>query len=192
MTHTPVKLTFEQYLEYDDGTDNRYEVFDGELIPVPPESGINGWIALWLMYQLAQFVNPQLIRPNAYELQVPGNPQNRYPDLVVLREEHLAQTANRQTITLNMAPPQFVAEVVSPYRNHDDENYQLDYIDKRQQYERRGIPEYWIIDPQAQLVTVLLLVNGSYQATEFTPHQRIVSWTFPELELTAEQILQAG
>ncbi|NEQ65111.1 MAG: Uma2 family endonuclease [Symploca sp. SIO2D2] len=192
MTQTPVKLTFEQYLEYDDGTDNRYELCDGELIPVPPESGINGWIALWLMYQLAQFVNPQLIRPNAYELQVPGNPQNRYPDLIVLREEHLAQTANRQTITLNMAPPQFVAEVVSPYRNHDDENYQRDYIDKRQQYERRGIPEYWIIDPQAQLVTVLLLVNGSYQATEFTDKQRIVSRTFPELELTAEQVLKAG
>ncbi|NER22937.1 MAG: Uma2 family endonuclease [Symploca sp. SIO1C2] len=192
MTQTPVKLTFEQYLEYDDGTDNRYELCDGELIPVPPESGINGWIALWLMYQLAQFVNPQLIRPNAYELQVPGNPQNRYPDLIVLREEHLAQTANRQTITLNMAPSQFVAEVVSPYRNHDDENYQRDYIDKRQQYERRGIPEYWIIDPQAQLVTVLLLVNGSYQATEFTDKQRIVSRTFSELKLTAEQVLEAG
>ena len=26
MTHTPLKLTFEQYLEYDDGTDNRYEL----------------------------------------------------------------------------------------------------------------------------------------------------------------------
>ena len=26
MTHTPVKLTFEQYLQYDDGTDNRYEL----------------------------------------------------------------------------------------------------------------------------------------------------------------------
>jgi len=34
MTHTPVKLNFEQYLEYDDGTDNRYELFDGELRPV--------------------------------------------------------------------------------------------------------------------------------------------------------------
>ena len=38
MTHTPVKLTFEQYLEYDDGTDNRYELCDGELVKVPPES----------------------------------------------------------------------------------------------------------------------------------------------------------
>ncbi|NET59254.1 MAG: hypothetical protein F6K47_24870 [Symploca sp. SIO2E6] len=36
MTHTPVKLTFEQYLEYEDSTDNRYELLEGELIPMPP------------------------------------------------------------------------------------------------------------------------------------------------------------
>ncbi|NER99413.1 MAG: Uma2 family endonuclease, partial [Symploca sp. SIO1B1] len=48
MTYTPVKLTFEQYLEYDDGTDNRYEVFDGELRPVPSESELNSWIAQYL------------------------------------------------------------------------------------------------------------------------------------------------
>ncbi|NET60170.1 MAG: hypothetical protein F6K47_29700 [Symploca sp. SIO2E6] len=49
MTYTPLKLTFEQYLEYDDGTDNRYELFDGELRLVPSESEENGWIAVWLM-----------------------------------------------------------------------------------------------------------------------------------------------
>ncbi|NEP59994.1 MAG: Uma2 family endonuclease [Symploca sp. SIO2G7] len=193
MTHTPLKLTFEQYLEYDDGTDNRYELCDGELVKVPPESGENIWIALWLMYELVQLVDRRLVLPtNCCELQVIGKTQNRFPDLVVIREEHLEPTKKRQTITLNMAPPRLVVEVVSPYRNQKDNNYKRDYVEKRRQYERRGIPEYWIIDPQAQLVTVLLLVNGRYQATEFTGSQRIVSWTFPELELTAEQILQAG
>ncbi|NET55543.1 MAG: hypothetical protein F6K47_05045 [Symploca sp. SIO2E6] len=43
MAYTPVKLNFEQYLEYDDGTDNRYELFSGELIPMAPESEENGW-----------------------------------------------------------------------------------------------------------------------------------------------------
>ncbi|NET61226.1 MAG: hypothetical protein F6K47_35395 [Symploca sp. SIO2E6] len=52
--------------------------------------------------------------------------------------------------------------------------------------------EYWIVDSQAQLVTVLALVNGRYQATEFNGLQRIVSRTFPELKLTAKQILEAG
>jgi len=191
MTHTPVKLTFEQYLEYDDGTDNRYELYDGELIPVPPETDNNDWIAVWLMYKLARFVNPRLVRCHTCELQVIGKPQNRFPDLVVRREEHLSRQDLRLTITLDMAPPQLVVEVVSPYRNQRDENYQRDYIDKLHQYQERGIPEYWIVDPQAQLITVLLLVNGKYQATEFTGSQRIVSPTFPELKLTAKQILEA-
>ncbi|NET57223.1 MAG: Uma2 family endonuclease [Symploca sp. SIO2E6] len=191
MTYTPLKLTFEQYLKYEDDTDNRYELFDGELVPVPPESGENGCIILCLMYKLAKYTNFLLVREYIYELQVSGKPQNRYPDLVVLREEHLELTRERQTITLNMPPPRLVVEVVSPYRNQKDDNYKRDYIEKRQQYEQRGIPEYWIVDPQAQLVTVLVLVNGRYQATEFFGLQRIISQTFPELELTAAQVLEA-
>lgn len=40
----PVKQrfqSFEEYLSYDDGTDNLYELFNGELIEVPPELGEN-------------------------------------------------------------------------------------------------------------------------------------------------------
>ncbi|NET61380.1 MAG: Uma2 family endonuclease [Symploca sp. SIO2E6] len=88
-----------------------------------------------------------------------------------------------------MPPPQLAVEVVSPYRNQNDENYLRDYVDKRQQYERRAIPEYWIIDPQAQLVTLLVLINGRYQATEFSGNQQIVSRIFPQLELTAAQVV---
>ncbi|NEQ69216.1 MAG: Uma2 family endonuclease [Symploca sp. SIO2D2] len=192
MTRTPVKLTFEQYLEYDDGTDNRYELFDGELRPVPSESEENGWIAVWLMYQLAQFVNPRLVRPHEGELQVIGKPLNRFPDLVVIGNEHLTRPRKRFIITLDMPPPRLVVEVVSPYRSQKDENYQRDYIDKVHQYQERGIPEYWIVDPQAQIVTVLLLVNGKYQSTEFTGSQQIVSRTFPEIQLTAAQVLSAN
>jgi Uma2 family endonuclease len=35
MTTTRKKLTFEEYLDYDDGTDNRYELVDGELVALP-------------------------------------------------------------------------------------------------------------------------------------------------------------
>ncbi|NES22780.1 MAG: Uma2 family endonuclease [Symploca sp. SIO3E6] len=191
MTHTPVKLTFEQYLEYDDGTDNRYELCDGELVPVPSESFLNGRITRFLFAQFMTILGFDKVIPNVLEVQVLGKTQNRFPDLAVIEEAHIELLDKRQTITLDMPPPQLAVEVVSPYRNLRDENYKRDYIEKRLQYERRGIPEYWIVDPQAQVVIVLLLVNGRYQATEFTGSQRIVSWIFPQLELTAAQILQA-
>ncbi|NES18579.1 MAG: Uma2 family endonuclease [Symploca sp. SIO3E6] len=196
MTHTPVKLTFEQYLEYDDGTDNRYELFDGELRPVPSESELNSWIAQYLGRKLETFVTMRQVKLQKLDLAVPVFPRmplNRQPDLTVVRPEHIQQMAKlgKMAITLDMAPPQLVVEVVSPYRNQKDENYQRDYTDKVHQYQERGIPEYWIVDPQARLVTVLVLVNGRYQATEFTGSQRIVSRIFPELKLTAAQVLQA-
>ncbi|NEP11099.1 MAG: Uma2 family endonuclease [Symploca sp. SIO2C1] len=192
MVKTPTFLSFKEYLEYDDGTDNYYELLNGELVPMPPESEPNSWIATWLRDELVELVNRRLVKTHDCELQVPGNPQNRYPDLVVLRHEHLKLTRKRQTITLDMPPPQLIAEVVSPYRKHQDENYQRDYIDKRRQYQELGIPEYWIIDPQQQKVTVLLLIDGTYQVTEFTGNQQIVSRTFPELKLTVAEVLLAS
>jgi Uma2 family endonuclease len=49
MTQTPVKLTFEEYLTYDDGTDNRYELEDGVLILITPASPIHKVIINFLM-----------------------------------------------------------------------------------------------------------------------------------------------
>lgn len=192
MVKTTSKLTFEEYLEYDDGTDNRYELFDGELVELPPESEPNNWRVMWLRDELIQLVYRRLIKMHNCELQVPGNPQNRYPDLVVIREEHLIQTEKRLTITLDMLPPQFVAEVVSPYKNQRDENYRRDYVEKVQQYQERAIPEYWIIDPQEQLVTVLVLNNGSYEKQEFRGNQQIVSQTFGDFKFTALQVISAN
>ncbi|NEO73729.1 Uma2 family endonuclease [Moorena sp. SIO3H5] len=192
MVKTTSKLTFEEYLEYDDGTDNRYELFDGELVELPPESEPNNWRVMWLRDELIQLVYRRLIKMHNCELQVPGNPQNRYPDLVVIREEHLIQTEKRLTITLDMLPPQFVAEVVSPYKNQRDENYRRDYVEKVQQYQERAIPEYWIIDPQEQLVTVLVLNNGCYEKQKFRGNEQIVSQTFGDFKFTALQVISAN
>jgi len=47
-TFTKPKLTFEEHLSYDDRTDLRYELVDGELIALPPDSGRNVGIAFEL------------------------------------------------------------------------------------------------------------------------------------------------
>jgi len=46
------RLTFEQYLEMDDGTDNRYELVNGRLVELPPESEPNTSLANYLFLQL--------------------------------------------------------------------------------------------------------------------------------------------
>jgi len=184
------KLTFEEYLSYDDGTDNRYEWVEGELVALPPKSGTNDRIAFWLSVQLAMLLGFARVAHHSCEVQVPvlkpGYAANRYPDLAVLKPEHIELTRKRLTITLDMPPPDLVVEVVSPGKL----NRERDYTAKREQYAARGIPEYWIADPDDQVFIVLQLQAGVYvEVGRFQGKERIVSPGFPELELTAEQVL---
>ena len=50
----PKLLTFEEYLAYDDGTDTRYELVDGELVEMPPETRKNNAIAVKILLELAK------------------------------------------------------------------------------------------------------------------------------------------
>ncbi|QYO62480.1 Uma2 family endonuclease [Leptolyngbya sp. 7M] len=181
--------SFEEYLTYDDGTDYLYELFNGELIEVPPESGENVGIAGFLFLQFALLLGHLRVRGHGLELEVRGEPKNRYPDLTIIREEHIQQLARRNTIRLSMAPPLLVVEVVSP----GELQYERDYIAKRAQYQDRGIPEYWLVDPQQHTVTVLELQNSTYiEVGSFRDGDSICSPHFPELALTAAQVLNAG
>jgi Uma2 family endonuclease len=79
-------------------------------------------------------------------------------------------------------PPLLAIEIVSPNNSDDDYRY------KRSEYAVREIPEYWIIDPEIEKVSVLLLVSGFYEVTEFTDEQEIKSLLFPKLKLTVQQL----
>lgn len=81
-----------------------------------------------------------------------------------------------------MPPATLVVEVVSPGKANED----WDYRYKRSEYAARGISEYWIVDPQINAVTVLILIDGFYEETRFTGNILIVSNIFPELQLTPE------
>ncbi|MDJ0900391.1 MAG: Uma2 family endonuclease [Xenococcus sp. MO_188.B8] len=181
--------SFEEYLSYDDGTDKLYELFNGELLEVPPESGINVEIATFLLIQFASLLGYRRVRGHGLEVEVRGEPRNRYPDLTIIREEHIQQLAQRNTIRLTMAPPLLVVEVVSPgelQRNRD-------YIAKKSQYQDCGIPEYWIVDPDEQTLLVLELSGKDYtEVGSFSGREQVLSPQFSELNLTAAQIFESA
>ncbi|MEM6433863.1 MAG: Uma2 family endonuclease [Cyanobacteria bacterium P01_D01_bin.115] len=83
-------LTFEAYLAYDDGTDNRYELVDGALVAMPPESPENLNLARFLMIHLLQHLPLQRVVYNT-EVEVTGRGARcRVPDLLIHSEESLA------------------------------------------------------------------------------------------------------
>ncbi len=178
--------TFEDYLAYDDNSNKLYELFNGALVELPPESGLNVEIATLLLTLFIAKVGYQRVRGHGLELEVRGEPKNRYPDLTVIREEHIEQLKQRNTIRLSMAPPLLVVEVVSPGAIQRDR----DYIAKRNQYEAIGIPEYWIVNPQEKTILVLEMVDGAYiEKNLLSGSDRISSSNFDDLSLTVAEVL---
>ncbi len=190
MTAAVRKLTLDEYLAFDDGTDARYELVDGELFKVPPESDRNNLISLYLLSEFLKFVPIQLIRHKDTELVVIGNRTRvRLPDLMILTQELLEAIAGgRATITSDMPSPAMVVEVVSPGKVNEDRDYRY----KRSEYAARGILEYWIVDADKARITLLTLVDGLYEEAVFQGTDIISSVTFPMLNLTAAQVLTAG
>ena len=186
-------MTLEEYLAYDDGTDKPCELVEGVLIKMGAERDLNNRIALFLLMVFSRFVPLNQLR-NKTEVETPSRlATSRYPDFVVLTSQGSAaiSDASRSMVRLTMPTPALVGEVVSPGKE-GSENHNRDYIEKRREYAARGIPEYWIIDPDRQVVLILVLVGKTYQEQQFTGEATIVSPTFPELQLTATQVLNAG
>ena len=196
MTQTKTRFrTLEEYAALDplELPEGNYELVNGVLVEMGAENDQNREIVVFLLLALAQFVPRQLLRVGS-EIAVSSKlVTSRYPDLMVLTEE--ARSAmkrdQRSLITPKMPTPSLVIEVVSPGEPGED-NYDRDYVDKRQEYAARAIPEYWLIDPMRAVVLVLSLIGGTYKAVEFRGDDRLESPTFSELNLTAHQILTAG
>lgn len=183
-TTTKTKLTFEEYFQYDDGTDNRYELEDGELILMNPPTFDHALIIRFL----ANNFEAEITRLNLPWLTLQGIGirtsinRSRIPDISVISREQIIQ---RDVSAILESASLLAVEIVSP------ESRSRDYRFKRSEYSVVGIPEYWIVDPTEQKVTVLTLVEGLYEQVEFTGSERIVSQMFPELALTVEQVLSA-
>jgi Uma2 family endonuclease len=102
-----------------------------------------------------------------------------------------------QSILTQGSSIKFIAEVVSS-------NWQNDYARKVEDYAGLGIAEYWIADyaalggirhigkPKQSTLSICILVDGEYEIQQLRGNQTIVSLTFPDLKLTAEQVLRAG
>jgi Uma2 family endonuclease len=194
-TLTALQFTsLEDYLAYDDGTDACYELVDGVLVEMGNESKLNIQIAMFLAFHFGTLGLPHYLISLKTELVVPSRKVTaRYPDLVILTDEleALLKDEYRYIIKPEMPAPALVVEVVSPGQP-GEENYDRDYVTKRREYAERGIPEYWIIDPQRQVVWVLVLQGLIYQEQQFTGTQKIVSPAFADVNLTADQVLRAG
>lgn len=181
---TPKKMTLEEYLAYDDGTDQRYELDEGYLIPIPPATGRHEIIVGLLVSYFYQAIQRQGLDlyASANGVQFLTSPQQpRKPDVCLINRQQTEQFWILSAIL--STPPVLAVEVVSP------ESIKRDYQIKHREYAQSGVIEYWIVDPLKEKVTVLLLRDGDYLTQEFVGDQVVRSQLFPDWEIKVAQIL---
>ncbi len=180
-------LTLEQYLSATSKLDTRYELFNGTLVEMPPESDENNDITTYLMFELAKHFPIKRLAQKNTEIEVSGQRVScRIPDLLVHSEASKAAIAGtkRATITHDMPPPILIIEVVSPGQANRDRDYRY----KHTEYMARGIAEYWIVDPELRQITVCCWDNGLYEDKVFAAGKPLKSAVIPEFNLSPDQI----
>ena len=129
------------------------ELVDGrmEVLPVPTEEHQS--IVLFLIEALRSFVKPRGLGKVLFSgLRVRMRARNiREPDVVFLSKKNESKRGSQFWKGADL-----VMEVVS----EDDPD--RDYVAKRREYERAGIPEYWIVDPRNRTITLLVLKGRVY------------------------------
>ncbi len=203
MTQAPPKLiTFDEFVEWiPENSPKRYELHNGVIVemaqPLGDHEEIVGFLAQQLTAEYLRLNLPYII-PKTVLVKPPTSESGYSPDILILNRPNLVSEPRwrkESTVTQALSVP-LVIEVVST-------NWRDDYHKKYADYEEMGIPEYWIVDyaalggreyigkPKQPTILVCSLDEGEYQVSKFRASDRLVSPTFPDLNLTVQEIFQA-
>lgn len=193
---TTVGIDVERFItQY--GDDNRYELIDGELIEMEP-TGSHEQVAALISRKLNVEIDRQELPyfiPHRCLIQPLAMVSAFRPDVIVLDQSALVKEPLwlREPVITQGTTIKLVIEVVSS-------NWQNDYARKYEDYEALKIPEYWIVDylgvggkyyigtPKQPTVTICRLLNDVYEKVLLRRGDLIVSYLFPHLHLTTDQL----
>jgi Uma2 family endonuclease len=139
----------------------RHELIDGEHF-VSPSPGTPHQLIVW---NLVAILGP-FLRSNPVGTALAGPFDIKLslftvlvPDLVYFTAERFARVVNEKHAT---AAPDLVVEILSPGTRRRDKGR------KRAVYDREGVREYWMVDPEARSVTVLRRPRAGAGLTDVT------------------------
>jgi len=197
----PKLYTFDEFIEWlPENSEFRYELHDGVIIEMPKPRGkhsnLTGSLIEKILITIRDMGKGGIWTIPRESIVKPHRDKSGYePDIIVLNKETIGTEKRWETesIIQNTISVKLIVEVVST-------NWQDDYYDKLRDYEGMGIPEYWIVDyaalggrdfigyPKQPTIFVYELIDEEYVKTMFRENDLIKSPTFPQLNLTAQQI----
>jgi Uma2 family endonuclease len=202
-TALPPVTTFDEFVEFlPQNSGVRYELHNGNIIEMAQTVGeheeIKGFLGVEIPFEIKRLGLPYGI-PNQVIVRPEGKDSGYFPDILVVNRANLINEPRwkKESILEQGGSIPLAVEIVST-------NWRDDYYLKFADYEEMGIAEYWLLDygamggrnfignPKQPTISVCNLVDGEYQISKFQDDDRLISQIFPELNLTVNQIFQAG
>ncbi|MBH8575130.1 Uma2 family endonuclease [Nostocaceae cyanobacterium CENA369] len=196
----PKILTIDEFITHY-GDSEIYELIDGELIemePTGPHEQVSAFIGRKLNVEIDRQDLCYFI-PHRCLIKLLGTNTAFRPDVIVLDRTQLINEPlwQQEPVITSAKSIKLIAEVVST-------NWQNDYARKFEDYALLGVSEYWIVDylgiggreyigkPKQPTITICTLIEDEYQKKLFQNNEQLVSSSFPNLQLTAQQVFAAG
>ena len=172
----------EDYLWITDHTNQLIEVTDGylEVLPVPTDR--HQTLLLFVYAAVLEWARVKggkvLLAPLRLKIR---DRKFREPDLLMLLQSQDPRRSDRYWSGADL-----VVEVVSP------DKPSRDFVDKREDYAEAAIPEYWIIDPVSETISVFRLEAGEYaEQGPFSRGQHLQSTLCPGLTFEVTHLFEA-
>ncbi|BAU14976.1 hypothetical protein LEP3755_55320 [Leptolyngbya sp. NIES-3755] len=196
-------VSFDKFLEwYPDRSGVHYELHRGVIIEKPNPSGKHSEIAGFLVLPIGMMIRQLELgyfMPKDCVVKADEGESAYEPDGIVLDIHKVANEPNWENFSAveHCKTIKLIIEVA-------ETNWHDDYYMKFSAYEALGISEYWIVDyaalgarrflgnPKQPTLWVCELIDEEYQMNPFRGNDRIISPTFPDLQLTAAQVFQAS
>ncbi|GAB4347175.1 MAG: Uma2 family endonuclease [Flammeovirgaceae bacterium] len=156
------------------------EFINGEIIVHSPAKMKHEVVSSCLFKLLDTFVIKHDLGYVAHEKIMIRLTRNDYePDICFFTKEKSQYFSDNKTI---FPVPDIVVEVLS------EGTFERDRGIKFKDYEAHGIPEYWIIDPDNEVVEVYCLTNGNYDLVFKSSNETLQSKIIPNFQIDIKAI----
>lgn len=180
MNNTGIKLTYQNYLQITDDL-NRHEIIDGEHYVTPSPGTRHQKISIKLSLMLYQWVERHSLGDvfNAPADVVLSETDVVVPDIIYVSRSRSSIITDKNI----QGAPDLIIEILSPSTASRDMGI------KKRLYEKYGVQEYWILDPDQETIAIFTLMSGRFSETpKLTVKNELSSVLFPSLKIPLSSI----
>lgn len=174
------RYTYADYCTWDNS--ERWELIDGVPYAMSPApSNAHQSISTELVYRLRRHLEgkPCKVFHAPYDVRLNAADEDDtvvQPDLVVICDRSKIDDKGCK------GAPDLIIEILSPSTSRHDRIVKMDL------YQRSGVREYWMLDPDTKTLQVLLLENGRYVITGYLDEDTVPVTVLPGCEIVLKEV----